>query len=400
MLPLAQGQFSAAQVQAALHAVHGNRRIAFRYAQLSKDDVFIRDITHLVQANQGNIKMDSSASQIKRSATLTVKDDGAINWPQDRIQVFARLYVPPGRVLVRQYAFVQPQMAELYQTLTESPQVDGWAEWSQGIFLLSSPTRKYQGLNRYRDVQAYDKMQVLTDVGFTARYIVNEGDNYVDAVKGILSDAGITAVNIPASSKTLPTWLDWSPDTSRLEVANTLLHLVNYSELYVDEQGYFTSHPYQTPQQRAEEHTYATDGESVIFTGATDKADYFSVPNTWVGVVSEPNDLYLTYTYTNDSASSPTSTVSRGHAVTKYINVNATDLDSLQGIVQKQASKDSMIHQVSFNTAIMPIHSYDDIYHFTHDRLGIDGKFEEQSWTMPLHSGGQMQHIANEVTTI
>ncbi|MFD1675400.1 hypothetical protein [Alicyclobacillus fodiniaquatilis] len=381
MLQLAQGAFTAAQVKAALHAVGGARRIAYRFAHLTKDDVFIRDITSLVQADQGSISMDSSADQIKRSATLTVKDDGQINWPQDRIQVYAQLCVPPGRILAGQYS-------------------GAWVEWPQGIFLLSSPTRKYQGLNRYRDVQAYDAMQVLTDVGFTARCIINEGDNYVEFVKGILTDAGITKINIDPCDKTIPTWMDWSPDTSRLDVANQLLQLINYQTLHVDENGYFTSHPYQTPQVRPEEYVYTTDDQSVIFTGATDTADYFSVPNTWIGVVSEPNDLYLTYTYTNDDPNSPTSTVSRGHAVTKYIDVQATDLDSLQGLVQQQASKDSMIHQVSFSTAIMPIHSYDDVYHFTHKNLGIDSKFEEQSWTMPLQAGGQMQHVANEVVPI
>ncbi|MFB5189062.1 hypothetical protein [Alicyclobacillus fastidiosus] len=374
MLPLAQSGYTDAQVKAALHAIQGNRRLYFRYAHLTKDEQYIRDITNLVQANQGSITMDSTADQIKRSATLTIKDDGGINWPQDRIQVFARLYLPVGYV-----------------------------EWAQGIFLLSSPTTKYQGLNRYRDVQAYDPMQQLTDWGFDARYVVNEGDNYVEAVKSILAGAGITKINIDPTDKTLPTWLDWPPDTSRLDVANQLLKLINYQTLHVDENGYFTSHPYQTPQVRAEEYSYVTDGQSVIFggsNGATSTEDYFSVPNTWIGVVSEASDLYLTYTYTNSDPNSPSSTVSKGRVVTKYIDVQATDLDSLQGIVEQQASQDTMIHQVNFSTAVMPIHSYDDVYHFTHNPLGIDGKFEEQSWTMPLQAGGMMQHVANEVVSI
>ncbi|WAH38624.1 hypothetical protein [Alicyclobacillus dauci] len=374
MLPLAQNGYSVDQVKAALHAVHGNRRLHFRFAQLTKDDQFIRDITNLVQVGQSSISMNNTADQIKRSAQLNVKDDGGINWPQDRIQVFARLYLP-----------------------------NGYVEWPQGIFLLSSPTTKYQGLNRYRAVQAYDAMQQLTDWGFSARYVVNQGANYVDTVKSILQGAGITKINIDQTGKTLPTWLDWPPDTSRLEVGNTLLKLINYEALHVDENGYFTSHPYQTPQVRAEEYVYATDGQSVIFggsNGATSTEDYFSVPNTWIGVVSEPNGLYLTYTYTNDNPNSPTSTVSRGRAVTKYISVSATDLDSLQGIVEQQASKDTMVHQVSFSTAVMPIHSYDDVYHFTHNPLYIDGKFEEISWTMPLQAGGMMQHVAQEVIAI
>ncbi|MCL6453544.1 MAG: hypothetical protein K6T78_07940 [Alicyclobacillus sp.] len=400
MLPLAQGSFSADQVRAALHAVRGDRRVQFRFAQLDKDGNYIRDITTLVQADQGSITMDSGASQIKRSAQFTIKDDGGINWPQDRIQVFGRLYVPPGRILDRYYTFISPTLIEQCGELQEAPQTGGWVEWSNGVFLLSSPTRKYQGSSKYRDVQAYDPMQVLTDYGFLARYVVDQGTNYVDAVKQVLQGAGITLINIDPTDKTLPTWLDWPPDTSRLDVCNTLLQLINYQPLHVDELGYFTAHPYVSPAQRPEEYNYVTDDQSVIFTDATDTADYFSVPNTWVGVVSEPDDIYLTYTYTNDNPNSPTSTVSRGRVITKYVQVNAADLDSLQGLVQKQAQQDSMIHQINFTTAVMPIHSYDDVYHFTHTKLGIDAKFEETSWTMDLKPGGKMTHVAKEVVSL
>jgi hypothetical protein len=375
MQPLAQNGYTVDQVKAVLHAVHGSRQLSFRFAQLDSSDQFIRDVTGLVIAGESTIQTDNQADQIKRSGQFQVKDDGSINWLKDRIQVFARLIIPGSGI--------------------------GYVEWPQGVFLLSSPTRKYQGPSKYRDVQAYDKMQILVDSGFTARYVVTEGTNYVTAVKQVLTDAGITKINIDPTTKTLPTWLDWPPDTSRLEVVNTLLKIINFEPLHVDENGYFTSHQYMTPQQRAEEYTYADDHISVIIPGATDTLDYFNVPNQWVGVVSEPDRTYLTYTYTNSNADSPTSTVNRGMTITKYIQVNAADLDSLQGMVQKQAAQDSQIaHTVNFSTALMPFHSYDDVYHITHSKLGIDTKFEELSWTLPLKAGGEMQHVAKEVVPI
>lgn len=400
MLQLAQGNFTASQVDNALRGIYGNRHLSFQFLLLDDTDKFKKDVTSLVVAEQSSVSMDSEVTQIKRSANLQMRDDGSINWPQDRIQVIAKLYIPSGRVLSRTYVFMQPQMPTLYQTLQDAPQTGGYVQWSQGIFLLSSPTRSYQGSTTYRTVQAYDKMQILTDWGFTARYVVTQGTNYVDAVTTILQGAGITTINIEPTTLALPIWLDWPPDTSRLEVCNALLKIINYQPLHVDEVGFFTSFPYVIPQNRPEETSYITDNRSVILTDSTDTSDYFAVPNTWVGVVSEPDSLYLTYTYVNDKADSPTSTVSRGRAITKYINVNAADLTSLQGLVQQQATKDSMVHQVTLNTAVMPIHSYDDVYHITHNKLGIDAKFEEVSWKMELKNGGTMQHVAKEVVTI
>lgn len=372
MQPLAQGPYTADQVKAALHAARGSRRLSFRFDLLDETDAIIRDVTPLVVTNESEISMDNSA-QIKRTARFRIKDDGSINWLKHRIRPWARLWMPDG----------------------------GYVEWPLGVFLLSTPEREYQGAAIYRNVEAYDKTQILLDAGFTARYVVDVGTNYVDAVKQVLIGAGITKINIQATDKTLPSWLDWPPDTSRLEVANTLLKIINYEPLFVDEQGFFTSRPYVTPQQRAEEYTYATDSWSVISTGATDKLDYFSVPNQWVGVVSEPDRVPLTYTYTNTNPNSPTSTVNRGRTITKYINVDAADLESLQGIVQKQAFQDSQVaREVRFRTAVMPIHSYNDVYHLTHTRLGIDGKYQELSWRMPLHPGGEMEHVAREVVIV
>ncbi|GMA55455.1 hypothetical protein GCM10025857_68120 [Alicyclobacillus contaminans] len=156
------------------------------------------------------------------------------------------------------------------------------------------------------------------------------------------------------------------------------------------------------PQQRAEEYTYATDEWSIIAPGATDELDYFSVPNQWVGIVSEPDKVVLTYTYQNDNPNSPTSTVNRGGLIIrKTINVDAADLDSLQGIVEQQAYTDSQVaRKVTFNTAAMPIHSYNDVYHLTHTRLAVDGKYQELSWEMPLKGGAEMQHTVQEVLPV
>ncbi|WP_067924893.1 hypothetical protein [Alicyclobacillus shizuokensis] len=366
--------YTADQVRAALHAVHGSRRLSYTFDLLDSNDNIIRDITNLVVAEQSSIKMDNQADDIKRSATFNIKDDGTIDWLRDRIRPWARLQMPDG----------------------------GFVKWPLGIFLPVAPGRSYQGPSRYREVTAYDKMYILKQSGPNARYVVDEGTNIAGAVVTVLQNLGIDKINIAPCEKTMPTWYDWTPDVAWLDVCNTLLKIINYEPLFVDEQGYFTSRPATTPQQRAEEYVYATDEWSVIATGATDTLDYFSVPNQWVGIVSEPDKVVLTYTYTNDNPSSPTSTVSRGGLIIrKTINVDAADLDSLQGIVEQQAYTDSQVaRQVTFSTLAMPIHSYNDVYHLTHAKLGIDGKYQELSWEMPLKGGAEMSHTVQEVISV
>jgi hypothetical protein len=366
--------YTADQVKAALHAVHGSRRLSYTFDLLDANDRFIRNITGLVVTEQSTIKMDNTAQDIKRSATFHIKDDGSINWLQHRIRPWAQLQMPDG----------------------------GYVRWPLGIFLPVAPGRSYQGPSRYRQVTAYDKMYMLKQSGPNARYVVDTGTNIVGAVKTVLQNLGINQINIEPCDKTMPTWYDWTPDVSWLDVCNTLLKIINYEPLFVDEQGYFTSRPATTPQQRAEEYVYATDEWSIIAPGATDELDYFSVPNQWVGIVSEPDKVVLTYTYTNTNPNSPTSTVSRGGLIIrKTINVDAADLDSLQGIVEQQAYQDSQVaRKVTFKTAAMPIHSYNDVYHLKHDRLGIDGKYQELSWEMPLKPGAEMTHVAQEVISI
>ena len=182
---------------------------------------------------------------------------------------------------------------------------------------------------------------------------------------------------------------------------NQLLQAINYEKLYVDEYGYFTSRPYRSPTIRTSEYEYKTDDRTDITPGATALQDFFAIPNQWVGVISEPDRVPLTYTYENLKKDSPTSIPNRGRTVTKYIDVDAADIVSLQGIVQKKAFKDSQIYtEMTFQTALMPMHSHNDIYHLQHDILGVNAKFQELKWSITLAAGSLMSHTAREIIPV
>ncbi|GAK09016.1 hypothetical protein JCM19038_2827 [Geomicrobium sp. JCM 19038] len=303
-----------------------------------------------------------------------------------------------GRVINRDTSFLSTVQTTEQNKERLDPQQSGYAEFPLGVFLLSTPQREYQGSNRYRNIAAFDKLQILVDDGFTSRFIANQNELVTDVVRKIMTDAGISKINLERSDVRFPTWMDWSPDVSRLEVVNDLLRIINYDPVYVDEYGYFISRPHRNPDQRGSEYTYETDQLSVIGEGATVTEDTFDIPNEWVGIVSEPDRVPLTYTYQNTNPDSPTSIPNRGRKKTSYIDVDAVDLASLQGIVQKQAFEDSQIFtEMQFNTALMPHHSYNDVFTVRHDPLGINARFQETGWQMPLSAGAMMTHTVKQI---
>lgn len=377
MLPLTHEHYSRQEILNALHGKQGSRSIGFRFDLLDHQDRKIGDVSHLVNAGSSTIDLDNT-QEIHRSAKFIMRDDGSVNFLSDRIQPWALLQMPrkPNRPI-------------------------DCIEFPLGVFLLSTPEKSYQNNTIYRNIEAYDKLQILLDDGFTARYVADEGEFVTDVITDIIQQTGIIQINITRSEVQLPTWFSWDPDVSRLEVVNQLLQAINYEPLYVDEYGYFTSRPYRSPAIRSAEYDYRTDAWSVISPGATALQDFFAVPNQWVGIISEPDRVPLTYTYENLKPESPTSIPARGRTVTKYIDVDAADIESLQGIVQKQAFEDSQVYtEMTFQTALMPMHSHNDVYRMQHDKLGIDAKFQELSWSMTLSAAATMTHRVREIITV
>jgi hypothetical protein len=368
MQSLAKSGYAEAQVITALHSA--NRQIAFRYDLLDSSNNYKKALTTVTSASVAN----NSLAEIKRTARFTLRDDAAINYLSDRIKPWVRLKMLDG----------------------------GWAEWPQGVFLLSTPPRKADDTGVYREIEAYDMLQVLTDDRIEYRYTVAAGENYITAVGAVLTGAGITDQNLTPTALTLPTDRDWEPSTTKLQIVNDLLSAINYYSLEFNEHGQAIAKPYVSPDARASEYTYKNDSTSVIFPGVEQNIDLFAIPNKWVLVMSEPDAAALTGTYTNTNPSSPTSTVSRGRTIVSYVeNVEAADQTTITALALRAAYEASQVYEaVQFETAIMPFHSNADSLTLEYTRLGIAAKFNEVSWAFDFTPGAQMQHRIRRVVTI
>lgn len=268
-----------------------------------------------------------------------------------------------------------------------------YAEWPQGVFLLSSPSRASDDNSVVtRQVDAYDQLQVVSDDLVTARYTVAAGTNYVSAVTALLP-AGVQTKATPTTS-TLPVAKDYDPGTSKLAIINDLLSALNYESLSFDENGVAVIKPYVVPSQRTPGYTYADDQYGVILPAMTQTLDLFAIPNQWVAVVSEPDRSVLTATYTNSNPLSVTSTVSRGRTIVSYVtNLQCPDQATLNAAVKNLAVQASQIYETTnLDTAIMPIHETNDVLQLVYSKLGISDKYAETGWSFDCIDGATMKH--------
>ncbi|MBW3113480.1 hypothetical protein KYJ26_16625 [Bacillus sp. MCCB 382] len=361
MLSLERDGFTAEQVKKALHSAH--RRLDFRYELLDKNGNKKSDLYNVIN---GEVTQQSLAT-IKRKAKFRLREDGNIDFLTDRIRPIVRLFVR-----------------------------NGWAEFPMGEFFLSSPTRYESDGQVFREVDAYDGLIVLNDDKFTEVYNIPSGTNYTQAVIDILASAGISKYNIERADKVTSKDISFEVGKEKLYAVNELLRGINYESIHVDVNGYFTSSNYRSPTERASEYDYVTDSDSVIAGGYSEELDIFDLPNVWSVVVkdSETETISLSSAYTNDNPNNSLSTVSRGRNIVDYREIdNVADQATLDAYVQRLAYEASQkFGKVEFETAIMPIHDYADVFTVQFSDLNVSGKYSETSWTMPLEVGAKMKH--------
>lgn len=361
-----------AEILAALRGATGARYMSFRYELLDAGNVFVQDLADTVLS--ARVTMNWLAD-IKRSAVITVRERGEIDFLSDRIKPYVRLRVPP------------------YGTFD-------YVEWPQGVFLLSTPKRNVDEQNVItREVECYDGLKVFTDDKVDTRYTVAVGATYTTVISTLL---GSIPKSVAPSAKTLVSAKEYEPGTTKLSIINDLCGALNYESLSFDEDGVAIVQPYRDPTGRTEEYSYAADRDSLILPNVDEEIDLFDVANKWTLVVSDPDRPALSSTYTNSDPASPTSTVRRQRTIVDFrTEEDAADQTTLDAKVARLAFEASQVYQaLDFTTGLMPIHSGNDVYRIVYPALAVNAKFSEQTWDMELRAGAAMKHRARRVVTV
>jgi hypothetical protein len=356
-----------------------SRRLRFRYELLDADNNFKYELSNAKE--EGTIisasVAHSSLADIKRTAKFKIKDLGyGIDFLNDRIRPIVDVLMPNGL----------------------------WVPLSQGVFLLSSPTRSSDGEIVYREIEAYDQGVVLNEDKFEGRFTAAKDAVVFDLILDVLESSGIdpaTAIIERTTDYTMPTTREWDPGTKKLTVINNLLDIINFKSLYFEDVSPVLA-PYIAPSNRSANHQYKNDDKSVLFPDFSQELDLFSVPNKWVSVVSQPDRPVLISSYTNSNGNSPTSTVNRRRTIVDArTDSDAIDQATLDAQVKRIAFQASQVYEhITFQTALMPVHGHDDIIEIGYTPLGIADKFSETSWETDLRIGAQMKHTVRKVVPV
>ena len=363
MYSLETGNYSEREV---LKALRSHRTVSYRYELLDKNDRPIGDVTA-----SGSISFDSN-SAIKRVASLSIAEGKEVDYLSDRIKPYMRLKVA-GKML----------------------------EFPMGVFLMSSPSRQADAISISKNVECYDKTQILSDDKFDTRHLIRAGENYINAVATIIASAGITNYRLEASPLTLRTDIEFALGTSKLLAINQLLKAINYNELWADSYGCIRATRYQQPEGRKIDIYYVPGKESIVVPGGEELLDTFQAPNKIIRYLENAESECIKAMVINSDPASKLSTVSRGRTIVDIEAVDdIADQATLEAYTQRVAAEKKIYQQVIFRSAVMPHHEFLDCLYLRNKELDVSGKFIETAWSIDMSVGGTMTHTCRKAVSI
>lgn len=367
MTNLAQGGYTHEEV---LKRLEGDRMIDFRFELLDRSERKLKDLENVT----GSIRFDSS-QEIMGTGTFHVRETTGVDFKE-----------------------IDLRIRPVFMLSTER----GWLKYPLGIYIMSSPERQAQNCGVYQNIDCYDYSTILREDKIRERLFLASGSNYVREVRNLINGAGIKKINIETSVLTVREDIEFEIGTNKLEIINALLTAINYEPLHFNGNGYAVSRRYVEPVNRRTEHSYRTDGKSIIKAGAKQSLDMYNVPNIFVRYTDDPDGEELRSEYVNDSAGSRISTVNRGRNVVDIESVDdIADQETLDALVRRIAIEKSQTYDaITIPTGLMPHHEYRDCIFINETTLGIGNKYIEYAWEMDLSIGGTMTHTLKRVVKL
>lgn len=273
--------------------------------------------------------------------------------------------------------------------------IDG-EEHPVGVFPVGTVSYGYDenGLETVT-VEAYDRCMILNQTKAERIIHFPAGKNYLAAVEELLTEAGIALYMSTPSAATMQTDReDWPIGTPYLDIINTLLSEINYTQIWFDSRGYARLQPVKTPQASNIDHRYGEmEKIKLLRRPCTVETDIFDAPNVFIVVCSNPDlEAPMVATAVNDNPMSSLSIFRRGRRIVKTYKVDnvpsQAELDAYADTLKLNGMIASEVATIS--TANLPGHGVYDTIAITHP--DIDGIFQEISWSLVLAPGQAMLH--------
>ena len=277
--------------------------------------------------------------------------------------------------------------------------VDG-AVYPLGVFLPVSVRWSETETKKTVSVEAYDQCWQLDDTRTEGIMHFSAGTSYLDAVKLLLTMAGIALVSSTANAAALQEDReDWEVGTSFLDIINQLLSEINYNPLWFNASGVAVLEPASVPTAENIEHTIDTDDPAcLVLPSMTNEVDAFNAPNVFICVCSNADKSGpMIARSENTNPQSPLSIARRGRRIVRLYQVsNIASQAELESYADRLRNE-SMISGETFRvlTALHPGHGVNDVVAFHHgDTTAI---CIETAWAMSLGAGGSMTHTLEKV---
>lgn len=242
------------------------------------------------------------------------------------------------------------------------------------------------------DIKMLSVLTYASQDGPTVPYVVNAGDNIIDAVKNIFENLGLK-VNAVSSNTVLAESKVYDED-NWLSIANDLLTgSPNYSSAWPDRYGTVMLTPYIEPSEKAAFTVFSDSGEQrskFIGSSSTDD-DWYSVPNRVVLRYDGSESSYRAVA--EDCSGSRLSYESRGYWVTYSESVSDVPETGIQAYLDARAqqmlrSKQSNVAANEYTGEFVPGLNLNDVVGFRWSKYDID--FIRSVYSMKYHLTGSL----------
>lgn len=340
----------------------------------------MREVEYRFQILRNNVPYD----ELRALGTPTVRHQGSATITRSLSGTFRK----PAKDINWLNDRVRPQMW-----------LDG--NWhSLGVFVASSVVENYANGASNVALQAMDRALLVKQVKTEGLLHLTAGERYLDVIKRMLTECGISGVLADENEDVLTTDReDWNEGTSYVTIINALLSEIAFTPLWFDAEGYARLTRYVEPSAANIDHVYSSGNSSLIADACSVAQDIYNPVNVFKAVVSNADmEAPMVATAVNDNVTSPISTVSLGRRILAPIVRldNIASQEALQAYVDRLRFESQLAEEkISFTTANLPTHSNADTIALEHERLR--GIYQETEWVMQLAYSGKMTHRAKRI---
>lgn len=269
-----------------------------------------------------------------------------------------------------------------------------------GVFMPAKVVNETRSNAERVNIQAYDRCWRVRDTRKNELLYWPSGTLYLDAIKQLLSVAGIkTVIASPNNAAFTEAREDWPLGESFLTVVNDLLKEINYKPLWFDKNGVAILEPVSIPTSaNIEQYISDKDSDTMFIPDFSREADYYESPNVFIVYCANPDKSgNMIATARNDNPQSPLSVQRRGREITSVTQINNIPSQSeLQARAEWLRNKSLLTGEIlKPKTGLRPGFTVGGVVALQKGDLLAIGI--EHQYTMPLQLGGVMEHTIERV---